>query len=88
MNKELIVKVLENALRSDTMKINHKMPITEAMLESIIEVLKEPERKTGRWIDHSDDGYVKCPFCGSATNCYDDIDELHYCFSCGAEMGG
>ena len=29
----------------------------------------EPERKKGKWIDHSDEGYVECPFCHSATNC-------------------
>lgn len=43
-------------------------------------------RPRGRWIDHTDDGYVECPFCGSATNCDDNISELHYCFSCGADM--
>ena len=53
------------------------------------EVLKlptiEPER-TGRWINHVEDGYVECPFCHSATNCDDNISELHFCFSCGARM--
>ena len=48
----------------------------------------EPDRKVGKWIDHSDDGYVECPFCGSATSCDDNINELHYCFSCGAKMEG
>jgi len=46
----------------------------------------QPDREVGKWIDHSDDGYVECPFCRSATNCDDNIDELHYCFSCGAKM--
>lgn len=46
----------------------------------------EPERKRGEWIDHSDEGYVECPFCYSATNCDGNKDELHYCFSCGADM--
>lgn len=41
-----------------------------------------------RWIDHSDEGYVECPKCGSATNCDDNITALHFCFSCGAEMRG
>ena len=44
------------------------------------------ERKTGKWIDYTDEGYVECPFCHSATNCEDNKDELHYCFSCGARM--
>lgn len=42
--------------------------------------------RTGKWIDYSEDGYVECPFCHSATNCDDNIDELHFCFSCGAKM--
>lgn len=45
------------------------------------------ERKTGKWIDYAEDGYVECPFCHSATNCDDNIDELHFCFLCGAMMG-
>lgn len=49
-------------------------------------VTKISERKTGRWIDHVEDGYVECPFCHSATNCDDNISELHFCFSCGARM--
>ena len=43
-------------------------------------------QKTGEWIDYSDEGYVECPFCHSATNCDGNKDELHYCFSCGAEL--
>ena len=45
------------------------------------------QEKTGHWIDHSDEGYVKCPICGSATNCDGNIADLHFCFSCGAKMG-
>lgn len=47
-----------------------------------------PIRPKMRWIDHSDEGYVECPKCGSATNCDDNIADLHFCFSCGAEMEG
>lgn len=46
------------------------------------------ERKTGKWISHIEDGYLECPFCGAATNCYGDESELHFCFSCGAKMEG
>ena len=46
----------------------------------------EPGRKKGKWIDYSDEGFVECPFCHSATNCEGNKDELHYCFSCGAEL--
>ena len=45
-----------------------------------------PKRKKGEWIDYQDEGYVECPICGSATNCDDNKEDLHYCFSCGAEM--
>ncbi len=45
-----------------------------------------PIRPKGYWIDHSDEGYVECPKCGSATNCDGNINDLHFCFSCGAEM--
>lgn len=46
----------------------------------------QPERKNGKWIDYSDEGYVECPFCHSATNCDGNKDELHFCFSCGADL--
>ena len=48
----------------------------------------QPERKTGEWIDYTDEGYVECPFCHSATNCDGNKDELHFCFSCGADLRG
>jgi hypothetical protein len=44
------------------------------------------ERQKGKWIDYTEDGYVECPFCHSATNCDGNKDELHFCFSCGADM--
>jgi hypothetical protein len=42
----------------------------------------------GIWRNYTDEGYVECPFCKSATNCEskEDIDELHFCFSCGAML--
>ena len=46
----------------------------------------QPERKKGEWIDYTEDGYVECPFCHSATNCDGNKDEFHFCFSCGADM--
>lgn len=45
-----------------------------------------PTRKKGKWIDHSDEGYVECSECGSCTNCDGNINNLHFCFSCGAKM--
>ena len=46
------------------------------------------KRGRGKWIDYTEDGYVECPFCHSATNCDGDKEELHFCFSCGADMRG
>ena len=48
----------------------------------------QPERQKGEWIDYTEDGYVECPFCHNATNCDGNKDELHFCFSCGADMRG
>ena len=48
----------------------------------------QPERQKDEWIDYTEDGYVECPFCHSATNCDGNKDELHFCFSCGADMRG
>ena len=48
----------------------------------------QAERQRGEWIDYTEDGYVECPFCHSATNCDWNKDELHFCFSCGADMRG
>ena len=48
----------------------------------------QPGRKKGEWIDYTDEGYVECPFCHSATNCDGNKDELHFCFSCGADLRG
>ena len=52
------------------------------------EVIFQQTRPQGEWIDYSDDGFVECPFCGSCTTCKGNKDELHFCFSCGADMRG
>ena len=46
----------------------------------------QSDRKRGKWIDYTEDGYVECPYCHNATNCDGNKDELHYCYSCGAEL--
>jgi len=56
------------------------------MIGSLIKEYIFRHAEVGEWIDYSDEGYVECPFCGHATNCEDNIDELHYCFYCGAKM--
>ena len=50
------------------------------------EHISSVQPRKGKWIDYSDEGFVECPFCHSATNCDGNKDELHYCFSCGADM--
>ena len=62
-------------------------PLTIRAKELAIVALKE-HRPKGEWVDYSDDGFVECPFCGSATTCDDNKDELHFCWNCGAEMRG
>ena len=52
----------------------------------VIKDLPSAEPKKGKWIDFSDEGYVECPYCHSATNCDGNKEELHYCYSCGADM--
>ena len=44
------------------------------------------QQKTGHWIYYSEEGVVECSECGSATVCNGNINELHFCFSCGAKM--
>ena len=56
------------------------------LVKDRLERLPSAQPRNGEWIDYSDEGYLECPFCHSATNCDGDKDELHYCFSCGAEL--
>lgn len=60
----------------------------ERIVKEQVEEIKDSLPRNGKWIDYSDEGYVECPFCHSATNCDGNKDELHYCFSCGAELRG
>ena len=53
-----------------------------------VKLLSYEERPQGEWIDYSEEGFVECPFCHKATTCEDNIDELHYCWNCGAKMKG
>jgi hypothetical protein len=59
--------------------------------EGYVDGLKEglKDEPIGKWIDHSEDyGYVECPKCEHLTNCEGNIDELHYCWNCGAKLKG
>lgn len=60
--------------------------VEEFLASGKMEYIEIPERRIGEWRDYSDDGYVECPFCEHATTCNDDIEELHFCFFCGASM--
>lgn len=64
-----------------------KQKLLSALRNAKLKVLVEEDRPQGEWIDYSaDEGYVECPICGHLTNCEGNIDELHYCFNCGADM--
>ena len=67
-------KIIQGLYRGDS----------RAIKEAIKALEKEPGK--GHWIDHSDEGYVECSNCGSATNCDGTVADLHFCFNCGAEM--
>ena len=64
--------------------MNHAFEIAASCVYNLSAA--QPERKKGKWIDYTEDGYVECPFCHNATNCDGNKDELHFCFSCGADM--
>ena len=68
--------------------LNEQIERQKKLLNKAMAKIRETEPSTGQWIDYSDDGYVECPFCHSATTCDGNKDELHFCFSCGARMNG
>ena len=78
-------KVLIANVTFDTEKLKE---FTDEIIERIKngEIVLQDERTKGEWIDHSEDGYVECPICEHLTTCEDNIDELHYCWNCGADM--
>ncbi len=77
---------MSDLIRRDDAIIAVCLSTTRDSATDAIKELPTAEPKVGKWIDHSDEGYVECPFCGSLTTCEDNIDELHYCFNCGAKM--
>lgn len=93
----IAVKILSNTFESDLISrqaaIDACIRVREYRAYDEIEEIKalpsaQSERQKGEWIDYTEDGYVECPFCHSATNCDGNKDELHFCFSCGADMRG
>ena len=75
-------------LLEEAEKLLEKNKISYGEYVEMVEPLNEEIRKEGEWIDHSNEGYVECPFCGSCTTCEDNIDELHFCFNCGNKLKG
>lgn len=75
-----------DALPSVTQKSESVTEFADRCRECGARYGKMLKQKSGKWIDYSDEGYVECPFCNHATTCEDNIDELHYCFYCGARM--
>lgn len=69
--------------------LNHIYGVVSPDIQRSLDVaFKAMERPQGEWIDYSNEGYVECPFCHEATNCNDNKEELHFCWNCGAAMGG
>ena len=95
MNNDLISReALKKALKSNcdlchdknTNWCEHCCPLND--FEDLIDNAPTvQERPQGEWIDHSEDGYIECPICEHLTTCEDNIDELHFCWNCGAKLG-
>lgn len=86
-DKLLQIRVDESFLSkvSYLQRINGFKSVAETVRKTV-EKEYEKEKTQGYWIDFRDDGYIECPICHSATNCEDDVNDLHFCFSCGAKL--
>ena len=91
--QDIALAMAIDALKHPRQQCIAKIELPKEELEKIFQkVLHESkqvlplERKTGKWIDHREDGYVECPVCGHLTTCEGNIYDLHYCFWCGARM--
>lgn len=81
----VVIDVIDNAPPVEAFTLEDMQNNYDAGVDSVI---GKYDKAKGEWIDYSDEGYVECPFCGSATTCDDNKDELHYCWNCGADMSG
>ena len=55
--------------------------------DDALALLKEQEVKTGKWIDHTYDDDIECPFCHKKWNVIDNCTEtFDYCPGCGAKL--
>lgn len=78
--------IRENAIHR-LLLLRHRKGNTELLNESLdmaIEALRQPERKTGHWIDMSE-GFspYECSECGAV-----EFKKSNYCPNCGAKMEG
>lgn len=81
-----LLEEIDNAPTVNTSKIEHKA-YNEGFKDGVEQGIKLSEGRKGEWIDYSEDyGYAECPFCHKATTCEDNIDELHFCWNCGAKL--
>ena len=86
ISRQDVIDVINTA---EKIYVNNLPPMVYAhTLEQAIMAIPAQPHRTGRWIDHAEEGYVECLFCHSATNCDGNISDLHFCFSCGARMEG
>ena len=79
-----------SAINTAIDEINNAPTVSDRYDEGYVDGLKEglKDEPIGKWIDHSEDyGYVECPKCEHLTNCEGNVDELHYCWNCGAKLG-
>lgn len=73
---------LRRAILDNTPEVPSNMTLIPT---AVLDELTSTSRGVGEWIDHSQDfGYVECPICKHLTNCEDNINELHFCWNCGA----
>lgn len=85
---EQLAEWLKDYKRLLNQRDSYDIGYAEGHVDGVLQGEKLYAPKLGEWKDHSDEGYVECPFCGSATNCEDNKDELHFCWNCGAQMVG
>ena len=94
MDRETIVKGLEierECVSRDCDRDCGKCDLVQerdwllSVYDGALELLKEQEQKTGRWIDSA--GSDKCSVCGATySDLYPDYQHTHYCPNCGAKM--
>lgn len=78
--------IKENAIHR-LLLLRHRNGNTELLNESLdmaIEALRQPERKTGKWIHQAKFGRIECDQCGKVFR--NAFVPKNYCPHCGADM--